>query len=960
MPMNYTGEMDLRDLNPQQLAAVNHGQGPALVVAGAGTGKTRVITYRIANLIGTGQAKPEEILALTFTEKAAGEMLDRLDGLIGWQAHRVSVMTFHAFGGQLLQRYGHHGGYSTRGEIIPDIAKLILLKQKLNQIKLSYYGPQQDIIDFLQQQLDYIHVLQNADISVDDYSAYIERLDQEKVNHPLDLAEARDRLALYRLYEHLKQEQGVIDYHDQIALPLRLLEEKPNLVKRLRDQYRFVLVDEYQDTNGAQDALLRSFIPPDGNIFAVGDDDQAIYGFRGARLSNILQFAEHYKIGKPFVLTQNFRSTQEILDAAYAMIKNNNPDRLEAKLGIDKHLKGQGEGIRPLFKGYEESSSEYKSITAELEERITSGQQAENIAVLATGHATLRNIARVMQAEGVPYRLSSTVNIFEQPEVRQLWYLCKWIMLGADDETVTNLLLGPFFGWTPTQVREIAELSRKELQSMEAVLLAAKNKPQAKTAISNLMAWREWAKESGVSHFIYRLVFETGISRRWITEAENTPRMVKVFEDLQLWLKHSQQYEHVALDPTVAGYMASFPKPPEIESDEVTGDEHGVALLTIHASKGLEFETVYIINNTETAWSHSATGRKVELPSELKSNDIDLPPEHERRRLLYVAMTRAKSELIISAPHYQSGGRVRKLNPLLKEVFTNEDLRPPLEVEKQDRLNKTLNKLHQFSSRIEQWSPERLPFETPEGWLELSVTDLDKYQRCPYEFYLEKVLKIRTPVGPQIQFGSLLHSLFNEYYLSRLSGEELQLSELLQRLSQRWSNHGYRTVEESEIDFQRAQVTLNSFYTREQKSNRKLLFSEEKFSLSIPEAKLKLRGKIDAAFEIEEGVEVRDFKTGRKRDEDKLSEEAKKSLQLRTYSLALQEMTGRAPARVVLDYIVSGVEGVAELSPRILANHRMKLAEISDKIRNCQFEPSSDMFHECAAYKYWGTGESDA
>ncbi len=953
--------MDLRDLNAEQKAAVVHGKGPLLVVAGAGTGKTEVIARRIAYLIDQGKARPDAILALTFTEKAAGEMIDRLDILIGWSAHQVNVMTFHAFGAQLLLRYGHHIGRANRAELITKNIKMLLLRQHLSEIELSYYGSQTDPLDFLNGCVDYIEALQNNDITLTAFEKYVKNLEKSKTTHPFDLDEARDRLKLYELYENLKRRYSLIDYHDQIMLPLELLQHRPNIAAKLGEQYKHVLVDEYQDTNGSQDQLLRAFIAKTGNIFAVGDDDQAIYGFRGAKVENILNFVEHFEVKKPVVLVKNYRSTQKILDRAYKLIRHNDPERLEAKLGINKRLVAKLAGAEPEFKLFPSSQEEVNGLADALAERTESGEAPESIAVLSTTHSALQSLARVLRRRGLPHRLISTIKIFEQKELLQLWYLLRWLAFSADDEAATQLLLGPFFGWPASKVRAITELSRSGLISIEETLeQASAGNADAKLVCKLLEEWRGWSNELSVSELAYRLVTTTGLSEKWIKEAGNSPRMLRVFEDLQLLLRQMQEYESVAVDRSLPGFLSFFPQPPEIEASEVAGDEEGISLLTVHASKGLEFETVYLMNNTREAWTDLAIPSRVDLPEELKRTELDLPPEHERRRLLYVALTRAKTNLILSAPQYDRGGRNRKLSPFLPEMFELEEIKSDLPVQLTNKLEQTLEAIDRFAPAGEEWNSKRLPFETADGWLDLNITDLQKYLDCPYEFYLEKVLKISSPMGPAINFGSVLHQLFNEYYEGVKSGEKLSLKELQQRLEERWSNRGYRTAAEAETAKQRAITTLKSFFVREEARKEKLRSSEEPIRLLIPEAKLRLRGRIDASFDTEEGIQVRDFKTGRLRDAEKLSGKAKDNFQLRTYALATKEVTGQAPSEVVLDYVVTGVEGVAKLTPQILDNHRQKIIQIANDIRARKFEPNKSMYHKCIAHRYWGTGDDDA
>jgi DNA helicase II / ATP-dependent DNA helicase PcrA len=950
--------MELDDLNSEQLTAVKHTDGPMLVVAGAGTGKTQVITRRIAYLIEQRLAKPEEILALTFTDKAAGEMLDRLDGLIGWQAYRVSVSTFNAFGGQLLQKYGHHAGFSTRTEVIPAAMKAVLLRRHLSEVSLSYYGAQDDLIDFLQTAVSYIEGLQNSGVGLEEFSSFVSALASTKDTHMLDAAEAEDRLKLYQLYESLKRRYGLIDYNDQITLPLTLLQQRPNIAERLRKQYRYVMVDEYQDTNAVQDALLKAFVPPRGNIFAVGDDDQAVYGFRGARLSNILEFAEYYKVGRPMVLTRNYRSTQPILDSAYKLIRNNDPDRLEAKLGLNKRLVGREGGSAPRFVAYSRQTDEQEGLAQELKHRTQSGQPATGMAVLATSHAPLQAMARVLRRVGVPFSMSAAINVFEHAELLQLWHLLKWVNFQANDEAVIQLLLGPFIGWSPVQVRRVNDEARKSLLSIEEVIEQNRVSDAACRSLSDrLTDWRGWARTMPPSQMVYKMIFESELKDKWVKQAEVAPRRIqRLFEDLQLWLAHMQQFEALLL-PTLASYFENFSKPPEIEAHSVVGDENGVALLTVHAAKGLEFESVFMINNTSEAWT-DASHRKEEVPSELKRESLELSPEHEKRRLMYVAMTRAKQELVLSSAVVRADGRARRLSPYLAEIFDPKELLPQ-KLDVTSGLEVVMQKIQRSAPLLNQEGSYTLPFETATGWLELSVTDIDKYDRCPYEFFLERVLQIRSPVGPQVQFGSLLHGMFHEYYRARLDDDPLRIEDLQQRLSDRWTKQGYRGEEEAQVDFDRAKSTLDSFYEREERLMRNVKATEQAFRLEIPDAKLRISGQIDLCIETDGGIEIRDFKTGRQRDPEKIAQNAKDSLQLRTYALVAAEMYGHAPARVVLDYVVTGVEGAAILSPIVMRNHRRKLIEIAEKIREKHFNPKSGLSHQCLSQRYWGSGEDD-
>jgi DNA helicase-2/ATP-dependent DNA helicase PcrA len=949
----------LDGLNPEQLEAVRHVDGPMLVVAGAGTGKTQVITKRIAYLIAEGHAKPSQVLALTFTEKAAREMEDRLYHLIGWESFQVPIMTFHAFGTELLSRYASHIGRSIRGGLLNETQKALLLEQHLDRVHFKYYGHQDDGFEFVGTVIAYINELQNAAITAASYLEYVQDLRENPADmHPHDIDEHEDLATLYALYEELKAETGTFDYNDQLELPLQILRTRPNLAQRLAQEYMYVLVDEYQDTNAVQDALLRSFIPSGGNIFAVGDDDQAIYGFRGADVANILDFSQHFRVEESLALVRNYRSGQAILDASYQLIQHNNPERLESKLGISKRLIARTTDIGQVeFTHYKDAQDELYSIAKRLE-KDSAGIAASNLAVLASTHAPLKNLARLLRRLGIPYSMSTSLDIFEQPEIIGLWYLMKWLCMKADDETIGHVIMGPLISWSPEMYRRIASRSTEAMIPVEDALRSDEHEDSVHL-ISNLDAWRSWALEFPVSHLAFKLVFETELADQWRKVAEEKPRMIRVFEDLQKWLEQMQDFESVAENTSASQYMTLFPKPPSIEVSEPVGEEGGVQLLTVHSSKGLEFDSVYLINCTQRSWSSSGRATK-EIPEKF-AKARQLPVEHEYRRLMYVAVTRAKKNLFVSAPAAGPSGTKLSLSPLVHELM---DVTP---VPNSSSIG--LDIAQQAFDRVQGYYPLRdglmvdsnkMPFEDAEGWMNLNVTQLSQYEYCPFEFYVTNVLQIKQLLGPQVNFGNVVHKVIERHNKAKLSGGDVSEQELHTLLDELWSDKGYRHRDIAHHDRELAHQTLATFLLRSAQSNDRIVASERPIKLEIPEARLRLKGKMDAVFERADGVEIRDYKTGRnKTDVDKLSKSAKTNSQLRTYALAYESDHGVAPAAVTLDYVVTGVEGTALLTPAILRNHRERLGTLADKIRNRQFEPNSSPMHQCAAIKYYGTGEQD-
>ncbi len=950
-------------LNPEQLQAVRHGSGPMLVVAGAGTGKTRVITERIAHLISTKAAQPHEILALTFTERAAREMAERLYDSLGWQSYQVGVMTLHAFGSELLIRYAHHIGRSVRGGLINDTQKALLLQQHLGRVKLSYYGPHTNPFEFIEAVVDYLGRLQNAGITAQQYDDFTTQL--SKVNskqHPLEIVEQQDLASLYSLYESLKKKTGTFDFNDQLQIPLQILQQKPNIAERLSKQYRYILVDEYQDTNTIQDELLRAIIPPDGNLFAVGDDDQAIYGFRGAEIGNILTFADHYRVDQPLALIQNYRSGQEILDAAYSLIVHNNPDRLEVKLDLTKRLLAQHLGSTVRFTPHRGVQEEAEAVQQALASALASGAEPSSLAVLSATHAPLQRIARGLRSKGLPFALSTRVSIFEQPELNHLWYLMQWIGMKADAESIGHIMLSRFIGWDTEMYRRLRSSGQKELLEIEDMLRLDKDE-SSRRVVTQLDTWRAWAAEVPVSVLAYRLVFETGVSDQLLgLAASQTARIQQVFEDMGKLFEHMQDYESFAQDKTLAGYLSAFPKQPTIEATEPLGDERGIQLLTVHAAKGLEFDQVFVINCTHRSWSPVRSAGR-EIPPELLKSP-DLPPEHELRRLMYVAVTRARQHLHLSAAVQTRAGTSQLVSGLVAELLDRPIPILTSSEESVDEVATTATKLQRFYP-LKQHQTAKLPFETAAGWLELSVSALASYDFCPYDFYIENVLSISQPVGPQLAFGTVMHRMIEAYYQAILQRQLLSLTELEAQFEELWSDRGYQTQIQAETAKQTAHQTLRRFYnkaTQELEAREvQIVASELPFKLEIAEAKLRVSGKIDAVFSSREDIEIRDFKTGRKTDSERLVQDAKGSLQLRTYALAYETMTGQLPAAVTLDYLVTDVQGTAELSPRIMTNHRRKLGAMAAAIRAGRFAPKPSNLHQCAAIRYYGTaGEEES
>src|SRR4029077_20221720 len=421
-------ERILEGLNLPQAAAVTHETGPLLIIAGAGTGKTTVITRRIAYLIATRRARPSEILALTFTDKAAAEMEERVDTLVPYGYADVQISTFHAFGDRLIKENALELGLTPDFRVLTRAEQVIFLRDHLFEFPLRHYRPLGDPTRHLQAILTQFSRLKDEDVGPDEYLALAERAlaaagDDEARLH----AEQHVELArTYAQYQTLMARLGQIDFGDQIVEALRLFRTRPHVLRRYQERYRYILVDEFQDTNYAQFELVKLLAARHRNVTVVGDDDQAIFRFRGASMSNILDFGRTYPDAKKVVLLENRRSPQAVLDAAYELIQHNNPDRLEVAQDIDKKLVSRGpdggrrEGMPPRHLAFDTVSSESDRIAEMIVEEHGAGRPYPDMAILVRANNDADIFLRALNLRGVPWTFSGNAGLYGRPEIRLL------------------------------------------------------------------------------------------------------------------------------------------------------------------------------------------------------------------------------------------------------------------------------------------------------------------------------------------------------------------------------------------------------------------------------------------------------------------------------------------------------------------------------------------------------------
>src|SRR3954452_19161972 len=473
----------LGGLNADQLRAVTHGTGPLLVVAGAGTGKTQVITRRIAWLIATRRAKPSEILALTFTDKAAEEMAVRVDQLVPYGYTDTAISTFHAFGDRLIREHALELGLPTDVRVLSRPETVVFLREHLFELELDEYRPLGDPTRFLDALATLFSRAKDEDVSPDAFLAHARALDaQAAAADPEDdgtlarVEEARRRMELaraYAAYQRLLAANGAVDFGDQVSLALRLLRESPSAREAIQARFRYVLVDEFQDTNRAQAELVGLLAQPHRNVTVVGDDDQSIYKFRGAAISNILEFRERYRNARVVVLRRNYRSRGPILDAAYRLVRHNDPDRLEVRARVVERVggpRGGGGGAAVHHEAFATGAEEADWIAGDIARRIRAGARPRDAAILVRTNAAADPVLRSLNLEGIPWRFSGTSGLYSRPEVQLLLSFLRAIADPASSVDVYALAASDLYGLGGEDLVAIVNTARRRNRSVFDVL----------------------------------------------------------------------------------------------------------------------------------------------------------------------------------------------------------------------------------------------------------------------------------------------------------------------------------------------------------------------------------------------------------------------------------------------------------------------------------------------------------
>ena len=922
-------------LNDAQRQAVETIEGPVLVAAGAGTGKTRVIVERINRLIETG-VDPASILALTFTEKAASEMQDRLNADRAGVNTDVTLATFNRFGNDLLTTYGAEWGLG-RLRLLGETGKLVFLREHLDEFELDYFAPLSNPGGQLELLTDYLSLLKQQLVTPEAYKQYTDKLPTSDAAEQLDKQKHIELARAFKLYLQACRREQVIDYDDQIYLTITLLESRPNILKQLQQQYRFVMVDEFQDTNPMQSRLIDLLVGDQQNIMVVGDDDQSIYGWRGATLANILDFKKRYKDAKEITLIENYRSGQAILDSAYRLIKHNNPYRLEVMNKLNKHLQAQTKGVAPELKHFTTLDAELAWLAEDIQQQLDSGRSAGSIAILARrNQGGVQKIHEALELYGVPHVVAGLQNdIYLQNSVRQLLEALKAIADPSDDLALFHTLSGPLFNLPISKLAAWSAQARREHQSF-LTLLVESEEPAVQTALQQIETWREASQEQSVGTLAYNVMTDSGWKQLLYSHAETDEAVFTEVQALTKLFKTLKEFERVAVVPSVQNYLANLPvlqaAGNQFEDPTLDISDTHVNVLSIHRAKGLEWDRVYIIDCSEGSFPLASNRSGLKVPTELQANPTQAD-EHlaEERRLMYVALTRARQEVILTYSDRHGTGTLRKPSRFLTELLGH----PPTEAVADEASQTSLELFAPVSAAADVVSLP--PTMLSDGYFSLSVSEIESWLYCPQDFYYQYVLNMPLPPAPQLAYGSLIHSVIEQVHRGRASGKVPSLEQLTEEVVRNLSQIGYASKRSRERAHAQAPKTVQTVYERFLHDDLPIE-TEWPFKLTLSDIPLTIRGKIDAIYQVEQGVEIRDFKTGMSvQTAAQAKSRATGSQQLTLYAYAWQQLRGVMPALLSLDFVETGQLGSVKKQPKSLQTLQAKLEVMIEQLSNGQF-----------------------
>ncbi|MFZ0770803.1 MAG: ATP-dependent DNA helicase [Candidatus Sulfotelmatobacter sp.] len=950
----------------RQRAAIEHVRGPMLVVAGAGTGKTSVLIHRIARLVQQGHAKPEQILALTYTVAATGEMRDRVRALLGEKIHSA---TFHDYCFSLLKRAGKDFG------VLDEKDLWIYLRKRVHELRLEHYIRAANVGQFLDDLLKFLSRCHDELVTPEQYAAYVARLERGESSVPR-VAKSKDQLSdaeviarcqeiarVFATTEGWLREENLGTFAHMITRAHDLLASDENLLAE--ERARFILVDEFQDANFAQIKILAALAGDDANVFAVGDPDQAIYRFRGASSAAFHLFRRHFPQTKLVVLGKNRRSTTPILQCAFAVVDKNPPvfragvpaafdyRRTPLQSAREEEAKKEGRTLpaSPVeaisFAGKDAEAPDVVRIIEEARRR--SRCQWKDFGILYRSHVHRDDVVQQLAERGIPFSIEN-MDVSDTPEVRDLFACVAAVVDMRSDASLFRVAALPQFDVDPEQLRAaLRAIARDSKEGVVIPLATVLDGVAGGAAV--LQCVRQARDEVSQKNSKTRAALQL-IGKKFGLDLNSAV--------LQAALKFAGDWENKRTTQTKElgewiEYLSYFREAGGVIPLASKESEDAVRLMTAHGAKGLEFAHVFVLRANKGQFPASYRETLVEFPRELRdpdsaaADDDKTLHDQEERRLFYVAMTRAKDSLHLYGK--QGIGRDKTPAGLMRELIGNAGLHPWLRARpalpSQPELIEiaaAADTAHLEGSRLPAW----LELPAIEGLgARLSATAVETYETCPLQFKFEREWKLSRQVHAAVQYGAAMHRVLRTYYDSVRLGRTKTDDELLQLFREDLAASGIQDDYQRDLYLKQGLEQLNAFLAGMRSTPPpEVLHTEEWFDVQI--AGTKVAGRIDRMDRMADGnVAIVDYKTGKARSQ----EDADESLQLSIYALAAQEKWGYRVGELIFHNLEGNVAVFSKRAEFQLEEARQRVQAVARGIASGDFEAKIDFHCNFCAFR---------
>lgn len=905
-------DIQYKRLNKAQKEAVDTIDGPVMVVAGPGTGKTQILSLRIANILSQTDTDPENILALTFTESGVASMRKRLASIIGSPAYSVCIKTFHGFSNDVIKNNPEDFPKIIGSKNITEVEQTSLIEEVIQDEKLDILKPFGDTFYYVRPVLSAISNLKREGISVEDFKDIVEKAESdfekiedlyyEKGAHEgkmrgkykdlkKDIDKNKELLKIYTSYERLLNDRRLYDYNDMIMEVLRALRENEDLLLRLQEEYQYILVDEHQDTNNAQNKILELLanFHENPNLFVVGDEKQSIFKFQGASLENFYYFKHLYPEAKLITLEENYRSTQKILDSAHSLIPG--------KTALKSNRDDQEKNIH--FYSFKEDYSERYFIARDIEEKIKDGVTPSEIAVLYRNNSDAFPVADMLSRFGLPYVIESDQDLLSDKNIRKFLTILRSVNDFGEEEPLAEMLHMDLFEIDPLDlVRVLRAVHQKRKYDLFDVISnkdkelekIALDKPEAFIDVSKkLKNWVTSSKNDDLITCLENIFRESGLLVSVLAEGGDRLEVInKIFDEAREIVNKNPEArlkEFFDYIETIKKHNISIKKPGFSAGDRVR-------LMTAHRSKGLEFEHVYIIGAYDGHWGNKNKRELLRLLPGVyslienkKENDFDYldgKNDDEERRLFYVALTRAKKEVHITYSEFGDDGRERVPSQFVGEIEDSLiDIQDVGHHEKDAGEKKEILFKEKVLNPTKEDIKERYKEFVREKFLSqpLSVSALNNYLKSPWLYFYRNLVRLPEKQNKYQVYGTLIHSVLEKFYTKAGVGEKMSLPDMLSFFESELQKASVNKSDKEDL-LDKGHVCLEAWYQK----NKDNIPERTQTEFRIPSVNLtediRLTGVLDRLDYLDGSdtrVRVVDYKTGKVKSENYIKGETKDS-----------------------------------------------------------------------------------